>query len=117
MSGLGVVGIVSLYVTCAVAVVAYFRRRGDRRIWVTLISPLLAAVALAGALALVLDNYHLLSGRESGLLDQLPWLVLVIAAVGFVVGSVRKVRTPVNLLGELDAPPADSAANRAREIT
>ncbi len=64
---------------------------------------------MSGALVLVLDNYHLLSGRESGLTNQLPWLVLVAAGAGYVVGSVRPVRTPVNVLGDVGAPPVDSA--------
>lgn len=112
MSGLGVVGIVGLYVTCALAVVAYFRRRGDRRLWVTMVSPLLAAIALTGLLVLVLDNYHLLSGRASGLLNQLPWLVVIVAAMGFVMGSARPVHTPANVFSELDAPPVGGAAER-----
>lgn len=116
MSGMGVVGIVGLYITCALAVVAYFRHRGDRRLWVTLISPLLAAIALIGLLVLLLDNYHLLSGRDSGLLNQLPWLVLIVAAMGFVMGSVRPVRAPVNLFRELDAAPVGGAAEHGSEV-
>jgi amino acid transporter len=102
MSGIGVVGVLALYVACAVAVVVHFRRQRDPRIWTTLVSPVLATVGLAAALVLVLENYHLLTGHTSGVVNQLPWIVPAVGAIGIAIGWLRPLRNPIDVLGEVE---------------
>jgi amino acid transporter len=81
LAGVGTLGIVALQAAAAFAAVGFFRRRRDPRIWTTLIAPGLGGAGLITACVLIVDNYSSLTGKESGLTNQLPWL-LVIAAVG-----------------------------------
>jgi amino acid transporter len=81
LAGLGTLGIVALQASAAIAAVGFFRRRHDRRIWTTVIAPGLGAAGLVTACVLIVNNYSALTGKESGLINQLPWLLLI-AAIG-----------------------------------
>jgi amino acid transporter len=82
MAGLGTLGIVALQAAAAVAVVGYFRRRRDPRIWTTVIAPLAGAAGLVTACVLIVHNYSALTGKKSGAVNQLPWLLLAAAVAG-----------------------------------
>ncbi len=61
-SAIATLGILANQVLVALSVVGFFRRTGlDRRLWYTLISPLMAATGLSTCFLLVLSNLGLLS--------------------------------------------------------
>jgi hypothetical protein len=89
--GAGVLGIVLLQFIGSISVVGFFQRNphSESR-WATLAAPGLAAVGLACGLVLMIHNYALLTGSKTFLINHLPWLLLVAAALGAVVAhSVR----------------------------
>jgi amino acid transporter len=103
-SGLAVVAIVLVEILVSIAVIAYFRRTDeDRRVWHTLIAPLLAAVALAAGLYLLISRFGLLAGTvveghdpaaEAFGLNTTGWVLVILpfamVVVGWVVGVVRR---------------------------
>lgn len=84
---LGAVAIFMLEIACATAIFVYFRRVGDRRIWTTLLSPVLAFIALLTFLVLVLSNFAGLTGLTYPFVAWAPLIYLVIAIVGWVLGK------------------------------
>jgi amino acid transporter len=111
MAGLGTLGIVALQAAAAVAVIAFFRRRRDPRVWTTVLAPLAGAAGLVTACVLIVNNYGALTGRSSGLVNQLPWLLVAAAAAGFANALwLRNARPDVYAaIGEGDAPAAGTA--------
>lgn len=73
---LGTIGIIALQAAVAIATVVHFRRRHDRRLWVSLIYPAIGAIGLLAATWLVGSNYRLLTGSTSSLLNGAPFLLL-----------------------------------------
>jgi amino acid transporter len=94
-SGLAVLAMMLLYLLTSVSVVVFFRReRQDARPWNTLIAPTLAALGLAGAIWLILDNFTTLIGGEA---STALWLVLsvpVVMALGVLNERIRRGRGP-----------------------
>ena len=90
-SGIAVVGILALYFAAAVSVAVYFRKNPDKdtNLWQGTISPILAAIALAGALTLIVQNFEYLTGGTHEFALLLAGTVLVSAVVGLVLYSVR----------------------------
>lgn len=86
---LGAVAIFGLEITCAIAIFVYFRRAGDRRLWTTTLSPVLAAGALAVCLAIVLGNFGGLTGQSSMLAAWSPLIYVGVALVGWLAGGRR----------------------------
>jgi len=90
--GLATLGIVTLQALAAVAIVAFFRRRGQGRYWKTLILPGIGAVGLFGIATFVLFNFDDLLGISNPLVNGLPWVIVVVMLVGAVVGlQLRRV--------------------------
>ncbi len=108
MSSLGTVGIVALQAVTAAAVIGFFWRRPDRHWWRTVVAPGLACAGLVAACVLILDNYTLLTGSSSAIVNGLPWGVLAVAVIGFVVGSVRPLHRPIDVFADYESPPATS---------
>ncbi|GAA4732936.1 APC family permease [Phytohabitans rumicis] len=106
-SGVAVVGIVALYGLSSVATFRYFRVHPERdaRVWHTLVAPLASAVAMAGALVLVLANFDTLVGGTGGLAAVLALTVPAAFVLGFgAYGAIRARLTPtaaVDLAAEL----------------
>jgi amino acid transporter len=98
-AGLGALGVIALMAVTSVAVIGFFLRRPDRHWWTHLVAPALAAIGLSTAVFLIVDNYSLLTGSESAVVNGLPWLLVVVAVIGFVVGSVRPLRADVDVFG------------------
>jgi hypothetical protein len=48
---------------------------------------------------LIVDNYALLTGSDSAIVNGLPWLLVIVAVIGFIVGSVRPLRADVDVFG------------------
>lgn len=88
-SGLAVAALVTLYVLCSIAVVAFAVRTREGDIWQTRIAPVLAAVLLGGVLSLVVANFTTLIGG-----DVVTAVVLILAVpVVFAIGAVLRRRS------------------------
>ncbi|GAA1165927.1 APC family permease [Nocardioides aquiterrae] len=103
-SGLAVLAIVLVEILVSIAVIAYFRRENDdKRVWNTVLAPLIAVVGLMSAAYLLIARFGLLAGTTAEGVDPTTqtfglsttgW-VLVLAPVtvfilGMVVGAVRR---------------------------
>ena len=82
MAGLGTLGVVALQAAAAVSIVAFFRRRGDRRWWRTAIAPGLGAIGLITATVLVVDQFDTLTSTDNPAVNLLPWTLLLPALGG-----------------------------------
>lgn len=112
MGGLGTLGIVALQAAAAVAAVAYFRRRRDPRLWTTVVAPVAGAAGLVTACVLIVHNYSALTGKTSGVVNQLPWLLVAAGIGGFAYALwLRRARPQVYAyIGEGGAPALNTAA-------
>ncbi len=87
---LGVLGAVSIFgleIACAAAIFIYFRKLRDRRVWTTMLSPVIACICLTGFLVLVLTNYADLTGASSPLASWSPVLFIAVAVIGWAAGG------------------------------
>ena len=94
-SAIATLGILLNQILVALAVIGFFRRTGlDRRLWHTLISPILAAVGLTTCFILVWSNLDLLSGSDSRIVASFPYLVLGTGLFGIVLGYYLRANKP-----------------------
>jgi amino acid transporter len=110
-SALAVLAIVLVEVLVSVAVIAYFRRQPDtggtgaRRVWSTLVAPIVSIVGLVLAMYLLMSRFGLLAGTaakgvdpatQSWGLSVLGWVLValpfLVLAAGTVVGALRRNR-------------------------
>ena len=91
---LGTLGIVVLQAAASVSIAAFFRRRGDRRLWATLIAPSLASAGLIAAAVLAVVNFGQLVGSSSAVVAALPWLYVVAAVAGLMAIARLRARRP-----------------------
>lgn len=89
LTGLFTLGIVAAQATVSIAVVVYYRRRGDAVSWATTVAPALGALGAVLASAAIVDNYAILTGSESLGGRLLPLVLLVAFVAGFVVHRMR----------------------------
>jgi hypothetical protein len=92
--GLATLGIVTLQALAAVAIVVFFRRRGQGRYWKTLIRPGAGALGLFAVASVVLVSFDDLMGIANPLVFALPWLIVAILLGGIVIGLVLRRRAP-----------------------
>lgn len=95
MTGFGTLGILSLQLMAAVAVVVHFRRQRDPRLWRTLVAPGLGAVGLALIVGLAFLNFPALAGSDNPVIGALPWLLPLAVAAGVGTAAWLKSRRPV----------------------
>ncbi|WP_340688251.1 APC family permease [Amycolatopsis coloradensis] len=110
MTGFGTLGILTLQLFAAVAILVYFRRTWDRRVTKTLIAPGLGAVGLGLIVTLAILNFPTLAGSSNGVVPHLPWLLLVVALAGLALaGWLRRFRPSVYaaLETDLEREPSD----------
>lgn len=98
-AGLGALGVIALMGTTSIAVIGFFLRRPDRHWWTHLVAPALAAGGLFCGCYLIIDNYPLLTGSDSAVVNSMPWLLVAVAFIGYVVGTVRPLRTNLDIFG------------------
>jgi hypothetical protein len=85
-SALATIGIVGLQFLVSAAVIVFFQRNGlDKRVWNTLIAPVLGMVGLGYAMYLLMVNLPALSGSEDGVVRSFPWIMLGVLLLGMVV--------------------------------
>jgi amino acid transporter len=80
--GLGTICLIALQGAASFSVAAFFWRRPDRRLWSTIVAPLLGGAGLVLALVLSLRNFSLLTGTTAGWFGALPWVMLGAAVLG-----------------------------------
>lgn len=81
MSGLSTLGIILLQTFAAIAIIAFFRRRGDRRYGRTLAAPVLGCVGMITTTVLLLANFETLAGSGAIAIRALPYIVLAVAVL------------------------------------
>jgi amino acid transporter len=102
-SAFATLGIVGLQFLVSTAVIVFFRRNGlDRRVWNTVVAPVLGMAGLGYALFLLITNLPALSGSDDGFVRSFPWIMLAVMVVGVGVSLGRGVEVPVR-------PVADEA--------
>ncbi|NKE55465.1 hypothetical protein FXN61_00960 [Lentzea sp. PSKA42] len=94
MTGIGTLGVITLQAMAGIAVVAYFRRRRDPRIWRTAVAPGVGGLGLISVTVLAVANFPTLAGSEAPAVTLLPWLLAVAVAVGLGISLVLKIRRP-----------------------
>ncbi len=97
-TGAATLGIIVLMALTCLAVIVFFRRSGhDRRVWQTIIAPVLGFIGLAVVLGMVLANYPLLVGNVLSAVI-IAILVLVVFLLGLVQALVMRKRNPAQYL-------------------
>jgi len=78
-------------------------------------APLAGAAGLITACVLIVHNYSVLTGKSSGLVNQLPWLLAVAAVAGFGYALWLRTARPAvyAAIGEGGAPPPASTVPAA----
>ena len=86
-SAMATMAILLLQAGVSAAAIAFFYRLGTlkARLWSHGIAPLIATLSMLTALAMVIQNLDLLSGSSSRTIFIIPWLVLGIAAIGYLI--------------------------------
>lgn len=122
MTGFGTLGILSLQLIAAIAVVVHFRRRRDPRWWSTFVAPGLGTVGLAVIVLLAIVNFPTLAGSDALVIALLPWLLVVAVVIGLILARYLKSRRPAiydALSNDLERVPlthVDSATSSVRAI-
>jgi amino acid transporter len=82
-SAFATIGIVGLQFLVSAAVIVFFRRNGlDKRVWNTMVAPVLGMSGLGYALYLLVVNLPALSGSDDGFVRSFPWIMLAVMMVG-----------------------------------
>jgi amino acid transporter len=90
-SAFATIGIVGLQFMVSAAVIVFFWRNGlDKRVWNTVVAPVLGMAGLGYALYLLIVNLPALSGSEDGLVRSFPWVMLAVMVVGVGLGTARR---------------------------
>lgn len=95
--GLGTLGVLVLQAVGAAAVVGFFVKKKFKNPWVGYIAPGIGGLGLIVAIVLAITNFSQLTGVTEGPVTWLPWLVLVAAIIGVVIGLVRSRKSPIDL--------------------
>ena len=99
--GFATLAIIIVQAIAALAVVVYFRRKRDPRLWSTFVAPALGFLALLTFSVMALFNFTLVAGSEAAYVQVLPWL-LVLALVGGLLYAVFLKRKKPEVYQELD---------------
>ena len=81
MLGFGTLSVIVLQALAALSIVVFFRRRGDRRWWSTLIAPGIGFLALSVIVVLAVVNFDVVAGSNEPAIRLMP-LLLVAAVIG-----------------------------------
>ena len=89
--GLGTLSVIVLQAITSISVVVYFRRNpSDHNLWRTLIAPVIGAIGLIAAAVLVVVNWPVMVGSDSGFSQFLPWLIPIVAVVGLLLPATGR---------------------------
>src|ERR1700728_2356513 len=85
----------------SMAVIVFFQRNGlDKRVWNTIIAPVLGMLGLGYALFLLITNLPALSGSDDGFVRSFPWIMLAVMLLGIGVSLGRGVEVPVGAVAD-----------------
>lgn len=83
--GLGTLSVTVLQALTSASVVVYFRRnRSEHSIWRTLVAPAIGTVGLGSVVVLVIANWPVMVGVDTGISQILPWAIPVALIIGLV---------------------------------
>ncbi|MFD1211052.1 APC family permease [Arthrobacter sp. GCM10027362] len=82
MTGFGTLGIITLQLLAALAIVVHFRRTRDPRLFSTLVAPGIGLLGLAVIVLLAILNFPVLAGSDAPVIAALPLLLLAALAGG-----------------------------------
>jgi amino acid transporter len=91
--GLGSVGLMALLAVTSTVVPIFFARRGSYGL-ATTVAPAVGGIAIAIATALAVANYSALTGVESPVINSLPWLLVLVAAIGVIQAQWLRAHRP-----------------------
>jgi amino acid transporter len=94
MTGIGTLGVIALQALAGIAVVAYFRKRRDPRLWRTAVAPGLGGLGLVAVTVLAIVNFPTLAGSAAPAIALLPWLLAVAVAAGLGLAAWLRRRRP-----------------------
>lgn len=101
--GLGTLSVTVLQALTSASVVVYFRRNpSEHGLWRTLVAPLIGTLGLAIAVVLVIVNWPIMVGIDTGFSQVLPWMIPIALIVGLVLplrrgaGQVHQSQTQDN---------------------
>jgi amino acid transporter len=92
-SAFATIGIVGLQFLVSATVIVFFWRNGlDKRVWNTVVAPVMGMAGLGYALYLLIVNLPALSGSDEGLVRSFPWIMLAVMLMGMgvSVGMARR---------------------------
>lgn len=122
--GVGTLGVAILMAGVAAAVVGFFWKRPDRNLLTTVLLPAIGGCGLVFIAFEIVNNYSLLAGTPSAILNHAYWLVPIVAVAG--IGYGLWLRTgrpdvyagiggiPVWETGNPEPPEVDTPAVHAR---
>ena len=94
-----------------IAIVVFFRRRGQGQYWTTLVLPGLGALGLAWATGFLLLNWRTLVGGSGPIVTLVPWLLVAVTAVGVLLGLRIRKRRPARYARPASRRRASPAAS------
>ena len=93
--GMGTLSIVLVQAFTALAVMVFFRGRGDRRLFSGVVAPVVGTLGLGTAFALASTNYATLTGTDNVLINLVPVLIVVTALSGVLAALRLRTRRPL----------------------
>lgn len=92
--GFATLSIMIVQAIAALAVVVYFRKKRDPRIWTTLIAPGLGFIALAIFSVMAIVQFPLVAGSSEPYVVVLPWILVAAVVGGIFYGMYLKAKKP-----------------------
>jgi amino acid transporter len=94
MIGLGTIGIIAMQIATSLAVVGFFHQIRRGNLWTTRILPIVAAGGMSVFLVAIFRSYSQITGSNSALVNNLPWLFLPLVVAALLYASWLKKRHP-----------------------
>jgi hypothetical protein len=94
MVGLSTLGIVLLQALAAASVVVFFVRRRTGSWLIPVAGALVGAIGLGVALVLAVAHFRTLTGTDSPVIGNVPWLLVVVVIGGLAAGLYLRARRP-----------------------
>ncbi len=103
--GFATLAIIIVQAIAALAVVVYYRRTRDPRIWSTFIAPGIGFLALATFSVMAIVQFPLVAGSDAVYVVVLPWILVAAVIGGLLYGAYLRAKRPevyAGLSGDLE---------------